>query len=130
MIEVVAAFGALILGLSIWGAVQPAALFRMIKGMTDGPFMIIAVGTRVVLAIVLWFAAPESRHPIVFQVLAVLALLAAFGLLIMGKTRAVKLLDWFAEKSDAFKRLWLLLGIGFGGYLLWAVWPALTRSAT
>lgn len=121
----VAAFAFLILVFSSWGIARPRQLIDWIQRMTGKPFMFIAVGARVVLAIILWLAAPEARHPLVFQVMAVIAALAALGMLIVGKDRLLGIINWFTERAASVQRGWLLLGIGFGAYLLWAIWPAL-----
>ena len=128
MTYLVAAFGLLILALSTWGVFQPGKLMALVKSMADKPFMLIAVGTRVLLAIILWFAAPLARHPMVFQGIAIVALIAAFTMLIVGKERLLRMVDWWAERGAATLRGWMLLGLLFGGYLLWAVWPAVSTG--
>lgn len=124
----VAAFGVLILSLSAWGVIWPQKLMDLVRGMADQPFMLMAVGSRVILAIILWFGAPLARHPLVFQIIAVVALLAAFTMLIAGKERLLRMVGWWTERSAAIQRGWLLLGLVFGGYLLWAIWPAISTG--
>ena len=126
MAILVAAFALMILGLSIWGFVTPPALFALVRSVTGGPLMFIAVGVRVALAVLFWLAAPLARHPIVFKIFAVLALAAAAGLLLMGKDRIITMIEWWARKSTAFQRTWLLFAIAFCAYLMWAIWPALS----
>lgn len=128
MAYLIAAFGLLIVALSTWGFFRPEKLMALVKGMEDKPFILIAVSSRVVLAIILWFAAPLSRHPLVFQVLAVIALIAALTMLIVGKAKLMRMVDWWIERSAAMQRGWLLLGLAFGGYLLWAIWPAISTG--
>ncbi len=125
MAIIVAAFSIMILGLSAWGIINPDALFAMVRRTTGKAFIYMAVGSRIFLAIILWLAAPVARHPIVFQVLAIVALVAAFVLLILGRDSALRLFNWFAVKSHSFQRAWLVGGLAFGGYLLWAIMPAL-----
>lgn len=125
MAYLIAAFGLLILGLSAWGLVRPEKLMALVKGMEDKPFVLMAVSSRVILGVILWFSAPLSRHPLVFQVLAVVALIAAFTMLVAGKARLMRMVDWWIDRGTTVQRFWLLLGMLFGGYLLWAIWPAL-----
>ena len=125
MAYLVVAFALLILTMSMWGLLRPDKLMALVKSIAGKPFMLVAVGARVILAIILWFAAPLARHPMVFQVLAIIALIAAFAMLIVGKERLLRMVDWWAERSATVQRGWLLLGLAFGGYLLWAIWPAL-----
>lgn len=121
----VAAFAVMITGLSIWGVVNPGGLVAMVRKATGPGFMLIAVGARLALALLLWFAADSARHPDVFKVLAVIAVLAAVVIMAVGKARLLKVIDWWAGQSASLQRGWLLLGIGAGAYLLWEVWPSL-----
>lgn len=122
----IAAFALMIMGLSTWGVVNPAGLVALVRSATGAGFMYIAVGTRVALALLLWFAAESARHPMVFKVLAVVAIIAAVAILLVGKPRILKTFDWWAERSAIIQRSWVILGVGFGAYLLWAVWPVLS----
>ena len=83
----------------------------------------VAVIARLILALLLWFSAPFSHTPVTFQVLAILALVAAIALPIIGVQRILKLLDWVASWQQLAIRLWCLLGVGFGGFLLWSISP-------
>lgn len=125
MAILIAAFALMITGLSVWGVASPAGIVALVRSATGAGFMYIAVGTRVALALLLWFAAESARHPMVFKVLAVIAIIAAITIVLIGKARILKVFDWWAERSANAQRAWLLLGVGFGAYLLWAVWPVL-----
>lgn len=131
MAVLVALFALMMVGLSAYGIATPTALVSLLRLAGKGPFMLIAVGVRIILAVVLWLAAPDARHPLVFQTMAVVALMAAVVLPVFGKARMNWLIEWFAAKPAGLLRAWLLLGLAFGGYLGWAVWPALmpTNSA-
>ncbi len=121
----VVAFAGLIIVLTSWGMMWPQRLAQLLRTLPDRYFMMSAVGSRVVLAVILWLAAPVARHPLVFKLLAIVALLAAGGLLLAGRERATPLIEWWAHLPVAIQRLWVSLGLLFGGYLLWAIWPAL-----
>lgn len=126
----IAAFALLIMSLSLWGLTDPKGLVALVLRTAAGKgFLYIAVGSRVVLAALLWFAAVSARHPTVFKVLAIVALVAAIGILLAGKERSLKLMQWVAKKPTAFQRGGMLLGVGFGSYLLWAIWPSLALLA-
>lgn len=80
-----------------------------------------ASSTRLLLAVLLWFSAPVSRTPITFKVLAVVALLAAVGFLILGSGRLLILLNWLASQPQWIVRVPSGLGVAFGAFLLWSV---------
>ena len=121
-----AAFAALIASLSVWGLIQPGAIIRLIREMNERRFVTLAAGTRVLLAIMLWWAAPISRQPTVLKILAVVALLAAVAIVFAGKARAMRLVDWWTERGAGVLRVGFVLGVVFAAYLLWVVWPGLT----
>lgn len=125
----VAAFGLLITSLSAWGITNPVGLINLVRGATGKPFMYLAVGSRILLAMLLWFAASSARHPMAFKVLAIIALIAAVGILLVGKERILKLVEWVAHKPASLQRSWIFLGVGFGLFLLWEVWPQVGAMA-
>lgn len=125
MTLIVAAFALMIAALSVWGLIRPDALVRLVRSVTGAYFMPLAVGVRLALAALLWLTAASARHPLAFQVVAIIALVAAFVIVFLGKARLMKIIDWWAESAPALQRMWLLLGTGFGIWLLWEIQPAL-----
>ena len=82
----------------------------------------VAVIVRLVLGSALIIVAPASLFPIVFQVLGVIAIVAAIAVLLMGRERMRRFLAWFSERFSApIIRLWLLFGMAFGGFLVYGV---------
>ena len=113
-------FGIIICALSVWGIYAPAKLIEMVKGlMAQDVGIPAAIVVRLVLGAALITAAAESRFPVVFQVLGSVAILAAIGLAIMGRARMRKFVAWLDRLATLFIRLWLLLGIAFGGFLIY-----------
>ena len=118
-----AIFSTLIVLLSMYGVLQPFNLILFVRGFMAGSGLWVAVVARIILAILLWFSAPLSLTPTTFQVLAVLALVAAFALPMIGAKRILKLMEWVGSWPHRAIRLWCLLGVGFGGFLLWSISP-------
>lgn len=116
-------FATLIVLLSAWGVLAPDRLVRFVRRFMEGPGVWGAALVRVVLAVLLWFAAPASRTPLVFMILAALALAAAVALPMIGDARVMRLIDRFAAWPAPLVSALCTLGLAFGGYLLWAVWP-------
>lgn len=126
MAVALALFAVLIAALSLYGVLAPASLTRVVIGAMRGPLgMPVAVGARLVLAVLLWFVAPESRTPLALQVLAVVALAAALVLPLVGSERIVRLMDRIAAWPGGLLRFWCLFGVAFAAFLFWAVYPAL-----
>ena len=118
-----AIFSLVIVLLSAYGVFQPSVLTSFVRRFMAGLGLWVAVIARLILALLLWFSAPFSHTPVTFQVLAILALVAAIALPIIGVQRILKLLDWVASWQQLAIRLWCLLGVGFGGFLLWSISP-------
>lgn len=110
-----------ILALSLYGVLLPRKLVALVRGLLAGPGFWSAVAIRLLLAVLLWFSAPASHTPTTFKVLAVLALVAAFALPIIGELRILKLIDYLASWPTMAVRLQCVLGLAFAGFLLWSV---------
>ena len=118
-----AIFSLVIVLLSAYGVFRPSILTSFVRGFMEGPGLWVAVVARLILALLLWFSAPLSHTPLAFQVLAIIALVAAIVLPIIGIQQILKLLDWIASWRQLAIRLWCLLGVGFGGFMLWSISP-------
>ena len=117
MTLIIAFFGLLIAGLSVWGFVTPRRMIDYVLTQWNKPSGIyLAVGIRVVLGILFILAAPDTRWPIVFEVLGWIMLVAAVLIPIVGKERLTRFIMWWVEKPPAWVRTWL--GFGFIAGLL------------
>ena len=119
---IVLIFGSLVCALSAWGIYVPAKLIELVRNVMDRNWGIqAAVVARVLLGAALILAADGSRFPVVFEALGWVAILAAAGLSFMGRERMRRFIGWFDRFSPALVRLWLLLGLAFGGLLVYGV---------
>ena len=117
-------FSVIIVLLSMYGVLQPVNLTLFVRGFMAGSGLWVAVAARVIIAILLWFSAPLSLTPTTFQALAILMLISAFVLPMVGTQRILKLMQWVESWPQLAIRLWCLLGVAFGGFLLWSISPA------
>ena len=115
--------GVTIIVLAGWGIFVPEKLMTFVTSAMDKSWGIyIAVIVRLVMGSALIIVAPASLFPIVFQVLGVIAIVAAIAVLLMGRERMRRFLAWFSERFSApIIRLWLLFGVAFGGFLVYGV---------
>ena len=118
----------LILGVTIvvfagWGIYSPERLMAFATSTMDQRWGIyVAVGVRLVLGAAMIGVAPASSFPIVFQTLGLIAIVAAVALGVAGRDRIREFLVWWTRRfSASINRLWLLLGIGFGAFLVYGV---------
>ena len=119
MTVLVALLGALAVLLGLVGLVQPNRFRVMFTAMDSQTRFVLAIGIRLAMAGLLWWLADELRHPHVMRVLAVIALIAAVALPIMGRERLDKLIGWWLSRPDSVLRISALFAAGFGAYLVY-----------
>jgi len=114
-------------GLSVFGVLVPHRLIQVARSlMSKSPLGLwIAVVVRVLLAALLWFTAPVSRTSLTFQTLAVLILLTAVILVMVGRNRLERFIQWLTSWPGWVIRLSCLLGVAMGVFLLWSMAPAI-----
>ncbi len=76
---------------------------------------------RLLLAVALWLAAPESRAPDLLRVFAALTFVAGVATPFVGVERAQRLYAWWAKRSPATVRAWAVLALALGLGLVWAL---------
>ena len=118
---IVVLFGLVLVLFSLWGIASPERLVRMVHGVMDKSWGIpFAVGVRLIMGVALLFTAPASKFPVLFKAFGWLALIAAAALPVLGRERLVPLFDWF-QKSNLVIRLWLIVGVIFGVFMLYSI---------
>ncbi len=119
---VVLALGVIVCALSVWGMVAPDKLWKLVNGAMEKNWGIyVAVVARLLLGAALIFVAPESRFPLVFEILGWFAIVAAVIMLFAGRVRLRRFVAWFEQSSQAMIRVWLLFGFAFGAFLVYGV---------
>ena len=119
MTLVVAVIGALVLLLGLVGLVQPDRFRAMLGTMDSQVRFRLAVVTRLAMGALLWWLADELRHPHVMRILAVIAIAAAVGVLVIGRDRLDRMVNWWLSRSDGLLRVSALFAAAFGGYLVY-----------
>ena len=119
---IVLALGIMVCALSLWGSYAPGKLLKLVNGAMEKDWGIqVAVVARLLLGMALIVSAPDSRFPLTFEILGWFAIVAAVIILFLGRERLRKFLGWFEHFSHAAIRLWLLFGIAFGAFLIYAI---------
>ena len=104
-----------------WGLFAPGSIFAFISGWSSKSGFWLAVLLRLCFGLALWFAAPDSRLPIVLRVLGAVAVLSAASLPLVGYDRFERVLRWWTGHSPFVMRLWSLLATAIGGVVLWSL---------
>jgi len=117
-------FGLMIVSTCLWAFFRPQWLFDLAKPMLEQDWlMFLAVGIRVALGIALLLVAKDSAFPLAFNILGWFAIVAAVALPFIGMARIKALIDWIETLPTIAIRLWVLVGIALGGFLLFGVYP-------
>ncbi len=114
---------ALLIGLAcIYGLIFPRKLMKQVDTVWQGKSgMPIAIAVRLILGLHLIAIAPFSKFPLAIKLLGYIAIIAAIAIPIIGRERIDKLLKWFEQSGETIVRLWLLIGLAFAVFLLYAV---------
>ena len=119
MTLIVTVLGVLFVVLGLVGLVQPDRFRSLFAGMGSQLRFILAIAIRFVMGALLWWLADDLRHPQVMRIIAAIAIFAAVGILIMGRGRLDKLVEWWLSLSDGLLRLSALFAGAFGAYLVY-----------
>ena len=120
---IVLAGGISLCGIGVWGFLKPQKLMQWVKDTmaADWGFWF-AIIVRVFLGVALLIVAPESRYPTGFLIIGWIAVAAAIAVVLMGRERLRRLVQWFLDKfSPPLVRVWLLFALAFGGFLIYGV---------
>lgn len=113
-----------ITSLSLWGVLSPMVVVAFVRSFMHRPVAIwVAIGIRLLLAILLWLAAPASYTPFLFMLLAVIALVAAIVLAVAGSDRVTKMIDYVSAWPQQRIRMLCLFGVVFGLFVIWSLSP-------
>ena len=110
----------LAIGIGVVGLVSPARQVAFVSRWESSAGLWASAGIRLVFGLALWFVAPASRTPVVFQGLAVLSVVAALLLPFLGVARFTSILSWWRRQPPAFIRTWSVMAVAFGGFILWS----------
>lgn len=116
---IVSGFGVLIVLIGLLGLVAPPRFRGVFEGMTSQTRFRAAIILRLGLGAILWIGADALRFPQIIRIIAAISILAAVAILIMGRERLNKLVDWWLTRPDGLLRLSAVFAAAFGGFLIY-----------
>ena len=119
MALVVAVVGGLVVLLGVVGLAAPESTRAWFNSMTGQSRFITAIAVRLGFGLLLWYAAADLRWPYAMRILGAIAFLAAVGILIMGRDRLDRLVEWWLTRPDTLFRGSMLFTAAFGGLLIY-----------
>ena len=117
MTTIVLLFGILILFGGIVGTAKPQWFRDALLEWQGRARWLTAAITRLVMGAALVSAAEGLRHPLVAEILGIIALVAGVVILLDGQSRLDRLIRWYLGFSTGFIRFQMVFVILFGAYL-------------
>ena len=79
---------------------------------------LLAAAFRLTLGLVLWVVYPETAHPVLFKVFAVVFIVSAVLVLLIGQRVFDRMIHWVASWPSGSLRAWGVVAIGLGVWLI------------
>jgi hypothetical protein len=113
--------GLLIVALGLVGIVAPGVLVTLGLHAVTPVGLYVVAALRVVIGLVLLGASSASRMPRTLRVCGIVALAAGLTTPFLGVERARVIMNWWLAGAPLVMRLWALLAVAFGSFLIYAV---------
>ena len=117
---IVALIGWIIVAIGLFGIAWPHLMPEAVLGWPPDLLLYMAVGTRIVLGLLLFFAAPSCRLPRFTRVIGVIAVLSGIVSALIGANRLESIVQWMSAKPTAVIRLMYTLDIILGAFLVYS----------
>jgi hypothetical protein len=110
-------------GMGVLGLASPARMVSFVSRWQSKTGLWVAFIVRLAFGISLWLVVPTSRAPVVLQVLAVVSVVSALALPLVGVSRFKSMLSWWSSQSPGFMRVWSAVALAVGVFILWSAVP-------
>lgn len=119
---IVAMFGMLIASFGAFGLIMPADFVGLVRNFWATPKSVhYAAALRLALGAALLLAAAGSAYPRTFTAFGYLSLAGAVIVIVLGRARLTNLIELWARQPEAIIRLWGLIALAFGIFLVSAI---------
>ena len=117
---IVALIGWIIVAIGFVGVAQPHLITTAVLSWRPDLLLYIAVGTRIVVGLLLFFAAPSCRLPRFTRVIGVIAFIAGIVTAVVGASRLESIVQWMSAKPSGTIRLLYVLDVVLGALLAYS----------
>jgi hypothetical protein len=117
---IVALIGWIIIAIGLLGVARPHLMPTAVLGWPPDLLLYVTVGTRIVLGLFLFFAAPSCRLPRFTRVIGVIAFVSGIVSALIGASRLEFIVQWIATKPSGIIRLLYALDIVLGACLAYS----------
>jgi hypothetical protein len=116
----VALIGWIIVAIGLLGIARPHLMPTAVLGWPPELLLYITVGTRIVLGLLLFFAAPSCRLPRFTRVVGVIALISGIVSALIGASRLESIVQWVSARPSGIIRLLYALDVVLGALLAYS----------
>jgi hypothetical protein len=116
----VALIGWIIVAIGLLGIAQPHLIPTAVLSWRPNLLLYITVGTRIVLGLLLFFAAPSCRLPRFTRVIGVIAFASGIVSAFIGASRLESIVQWMSAKPTGTIRLLYALDLVLGAFLAYS----------
>jgi hypothetical protein len=117
---IVAFIGWIIVAIGVLGVARPHLMPTAVLGWPPELLLYITVGTRIVLGLLLFFAAPSCRLPRFTRVIGVIAFVSGIVSALIGASRLESIVQWVSARPTGIIRLLYALDIVLGALLAYS----------
>jgi hypothetical protein len=103
------------------GIASPDTFLRLLRVVQTPPVLFLTAVIRLVFGVVLLYAAPASRFPMVLGILGGLIVIGSLLAPFYGDRFGHALLDWWSAGGSPRVRLWAALSLALGVFIVYAV---------
>ena len=117
---IVAIIGWIIVAEGLLGIIRPHLLLEAVVGWSPDLRLYITVGSRIVIGLLLFFAAPSCRLPRFTRIIGIITFVAGIVYIFIGASGLESMLQWISGKPSQLIQLLSLLAIILGGFLAYS----------
>ena len=113
--------GLVILVVGVVGVIHPDAMLVLGRAVATLTGLYVGGLVRVAIGLILFAAAPASRHPVALGALGVAIFFAGLFTPAVGVARAQAVIDWWSAQGPVVMRLWCLVPAALGVFIAFSV---------
>jgi hypothetical protein len=117
---IVAIIGWIIVTEGLLGIARPHLLLDAVHSWSADVQLYVAAGARVIIGLLLFFAAPSCRLPRFTRVLGVVVFLAGIVIAFIGASRVGSMVDWVSAQPNWMIQLLYALATILGAFLVYS----------
>jgi hypothetical protein len=117
---IVAIIGWIIVAEGLVGIARPHLLLTAVLNWSPDLLLYITVGSRIVIGLFLFFAAPSCRLPRFTRVIGIIAFLAGIVYAFLGESRLETMVQFIATMPTGTIQLLYVLAVTFGAFLVYS----------